>query len=282
MPILEDVQNPGIALVPERDCPYLWSRCRGLSRELSLPLAGPGSTETAPVMVVGEALKVRFPGRGAMKGGEDLWVEWAHLDVRSRAGRSRRQPMVRAIRGRTRYEGLPVVLDGTAGLGEDTWLLSSLGHCVLAVEEHPVVFALMRDAWARAGISRPWRTRRIRPVWGDTLGLLRTMTGQAAAGQREAGSLIPLPRPDVVYLDPMFPNRGQRKTAERKPLRLLRALLGDTQEETPELLSLALQAARFRVVVKRPLKAPGYACRVFAPNHRVFGRSVRYDVYTPD
>ena len=281
-PNVEHQQKPGITLVPERDCPHLWSRCRGLSRELSLPLAGPGGIEAAPIMVVGDALKVRFPGQGPKKGGEDLRVEWAHLDVRSRAGRNRRQPLVRAIRGRTRYDGLPVVLDGTAGLGEDTWLLSSLGHCVLAVEQHPVVFALMRDAWARTGISSPWRTRRIRPVWGDTLGLLRTMTGQPAAGHRQARSWSPVPRPDVVYLDPMFPNHGQRKTAERKPLRLLRTLLGDTLEEAPELLSLALEAARFRVVVKRPLKAPGYACQDFAPNHQVFGRSVRFDVYTPD
>jgi 16S rRNA (guanine1516-N2)-methyltransferase len=109
-------------------------------------------------------------------------------------------------------------------------------------------------------------------VWGDTRSLLQGMTGQVGSGRGL------LPRPDVVYLDPLFPGHEQRKTAERKPLRLLRAVVGQEPDE-PEILSLALAAARHRVVVKRPLKAPFFAPSERTPVHQVFGRRVRFDVY---
>jgi 16S rRNA (guanine1516-N2)-methyltransferase len=109
-------------------------------------------------------------------------------------------------------------------------------------------------------------------VWGDTCSLLQALAGQAGQGRGL------LPRPDVVYLDPMFPGHEKRKTAERKPLRLLRAVVGREPDE-PEMLGLALAAARDRVVVKRPLKAPFFAPSEWTPVHQVFGRSVRFDVY---
>ena len=79
--------------------------------------------------------------------------------------------------------------------------------------------------------------------------------------------------PDVVYLDPMFPTG--RKAAERKPLRVLRRLVGD-DADAGELLAAALRVAKRRVVVKRPLRADPLGAKPTA-THR--GKAARYDVY---
>jgi|GEM_PF-6658972 len=60
------------------------------------------------------------------------------------------------------------------------------------------------------------------------------------------------PAPEVVLIDPMFP--GERKTAERKAMAVLRWIAGD-DPDAEHLLSPALQTATRRVVVKRPRAA---------------------------
>ena len=82
-------------------------------------------------------------------------------------------------------------------------------------------------------------------------------------------------RPDVVYLDPMYPHRRKAALAG-KEMRLLRQLAGD-DDDAPELLVAALACARRRVVVKRPRRAPALAgppsgFQIVAPN-------TRFDVY---
>jgi 16S rRNA (guanine1516-N2)-methyltransferase len=42
------------------------------------------------------------------------------------------------------------VIDGTAGLGKDAFVLAGLGCKVTLVERHPVVVALLADGLARA------------------------------------------------------------------------------------------------------------------------------------
>jgi 16S rRNA (guanine1516-N2)-methyltransferase len=80
-------------------------------------------------------------------------------------------------------------------------------------------------------------------------------------------------RAEVVYLDPMYP--AGRKTAERKPLRTLRMLVGD-DSDAAGLLDAARKAAIRRVIVKRPLRAAPLAEK---PHHTHEGKAVRYDVY---
>jgi 16S rRNA (guanine1516-N2)-methyltransferase len=83
-------------------------------------------------------------------------------------------------------------------------------------------------------------------------------------------------RPDVIYLDPMFPDRS--KTADvKKEMRAFHLLVGK-DEDADALLDKALAAARYRVVVKRPRKSPFIAER--APSYQLEGKSSRYDIYT--
>ena len=84
-----------------------------------------------------------------------------------------------------------------------------------------------------------------------------------------------LPRPDVIYLDPMFPQRTINSATARKEATLLRGLVGD-DPDADELWDLACGHARKRVVVKRSRYAPALG-RV--PDLKVSGRAVRYDIY---
>jgi 16S rRNA (guanine1516-N2)-methyltransferase len=99
------------------------------------------------------------------------------------------------------------------------------------------------------------------------------------------------PKADVVYLDPMFPPRT-KSAAVKKGMQILHGLL-DTQQsddestnqrnlEESQLLELALQAAKVRVVVKRPIRATplgGDSSVTPRPSYDVEGSVNRWDVY---
>jgi len=88
------------------------------------------------------------------------------------------------------------------------------------------------------------------------------------------------PRPDVVYLDPMFPERTG-SAVPSKELRLLARIVGASQD-AETLLEAAVASGAPRVVVKRPRLAPTLSiARAAAPGMRLEGRSSRFDVYFP-
>lgn len=159
--------------------------------------------------------------------------------------------------------GKPDVADLTAGLGRDAFVLASLGCRVIMVERSPVVHALLRDGLKRAlacdDASVSEIASRMSLVHADGLDWL--------AGQGDAI--------DVVYLDPMFPER--RKSAKvKKAMRFFHDIVGDDRD-ADSLLEPARLASRRRVVVKRPAKAP-YLCDR-QPAWSVDGKSTRFDLY---
>ena len=158
---------------------------------------------------------------------------------------------------------LPWVVDATAGLGRDSWLLASLGCRVTAIERSPVVAELLREALRCAAVSDAKIAERIAVTCADATSWL---------GRQPRAS----DRPDVVYLDPMFPS-NRKGTLQKRRVRFLRRLVGP-DEDGSGLIQAALAAAQSRVVVKRPihgqLRYPGPVA-----THR--GKSVRYDVYVP-
>ena len=81
-------------------------------------------------------------------------------------------------------------------------------------------------------------------------------------------------KPQVIYLDPMFPQK-KKSSLPRKEMVLFRSLVGD-DTDSEELLQIALKTAKERVVVKRPLKS---APILKEPQHSFEGNSVRYDLY---
>lgn len=163
---------------------------------------------------------------------------------------------------------LPTVLDATAGLGSDAFVLASLGCPVNMLERVPEVRALLSDGLVMAR------------EWGQSHDgqLLRILDRMQLIGA-DAASYLPTvnddSRPDVVYLDPMFPLRS--KSAQvKKEMHVFHSLVG-TDLDADNLLDLALACARKRVVVKRPRIAPGLAAS--KPSYQLEGKSNRFDVY---
>lgn len=160
------------------------------------------------------------------------------------------------------------VLDATAGLGRDAFVLATLGARVTMTERHPVLYALLADGWQRACNSD-------QPEVTEIAQRMALRSGDA----RHLGLVDR--EWDVIYLDPMFPPRG--KSAKVKAdMQALHQLLGANTEpddvDDTILLQWALNQSPRRVVVKRPCHALPLTDR--APDHQWTGKANRYDVYT--
>jgi len=185
-------------------------------------------------------------------------VRFDDLPIRhGRIAVSKDEPLGRAFGPKVR-----TILDATAGLGHDAFLLACMGFEVTAVERSPVVAALFED-----GLRRAIEDGRLRVVAER----IRILAGDAR------DIMIRLEPHDAVYLDPMFPPKRKKAALAKKPMRLLRELVGD-DSDTRELFDAATRAARQRVVVKRADDAPPIAPK---PVASVPGKMVRYDIYSP-
>lgn len=168
--------------------------------------------------------------------------------------------LLKAIGGRR--DGLTVI-DATAGLGRDSLLLASYGAEVTLCERQPVVAALLADG-----------LRRGRTDDSDAVvSRMSLMEGSAVAFLSAAGAE---PLADVIYLDPMFPESG-KSALVKKEMQMFHQLVG-RDDDADALLTAALGAARYRVVVKRPPRAP-VIDGPRAPQFSIDGKAVRFDVY---
>lgn len=165
---------------------------------------------------------------------------------------------------------LPTVLDGTAGLGRDAFVLASLGCYVQMVERHPVVAALLED-----GLERAKQDSEIGAWVSERVTLLHASSHDALHKLANDGHFC---QPDVVYLDPMYPHpESKKKTAlVKKEMRVFQSLVG-ADKDADDLLAPALQLASKRVVVKRPDYAPWLAEQ--KPSMAIETKKNRFDVY---
>lgn len=156
----------------------------------------------------------------------------------------------------------PLVLDATAGLGRDAFVLAELGCSVSLIERQPLIAALLEDGLQRASTDpavAPIITR-MRLICGNAIERMATWEDEP---------------PQVIYLDPMFPHR-EKSALVKKEMRLFRPLAGN-DDDAPALLAAALQLASHRVVVKRPRKAPPIGGQ--EPGYVLEGKSSRFDIY---
>lgn len=181
---------------------------------------------------------------------------------RRKFGGGRGEAVAKAVGIKGSY--LPDVVDATAGLGRDAFVLASLGCKVRMLERNPVVAALLDD-----GLARGYRDAEIGPWLRERMTLLH------------ASSLTALselsPKPEVVYLDPMYPHK-QKSALVKKEMRVFQTLVG-ADEDADGLLEPARLLAKKRVVVKRPDYAPPLAEVV--TQSAVTTKSHRFDIYPP-
>ena len=195
-----------------------------------------------------------------------ICADWTTPDLARRIEAGKRQALARAIGlHKTRVEGEPQlrVLDATAGLGRDGYVLAALGAQVTLAERSTEVYALLRDAHRRALLLEAHRraAERIDIIEGDAHALLAGAANHA--------------RWDVIYLDPMYPDDG-KAALPSKEMQILRDLTGG-DADADALLAPALSSARLRVVVKRPSKAPWLSGS--KPSMAIEGTQLRFDVY---
>jgi 16S rRNA (guanine1516-N2)-methyltransferase len=180
---------------------------------------------------------------------------------RLKHGGGRSQALARAIGLKKGWQ--PSVIDVTAGLGRDGFILAHLGCHVHMLERSPILAVMLEDGLQRAkrALQTAETANRIRFTKADSKEFLQNIKQQD--------------RPDVIYLDPMYPERTKSRLV-KKEMRILRVLAGDDQD-AGELLKIALHCARNRVVVKRPRLAPILGDTV--PSHAITGKTSRFDVY---
>jgi 16S rRNA (guanine1516-N2)-methyltransferase len=189
------------------------------------------------------------------------------VDHRRKFGGGKGQMIARAVGVKAGV--YPHVLDATAGLGKDAFVLATLGCKVQLLERSPVVHALLDDGLSRARSFAEAEDR-------ELLATLSRMELLASDSRDYLQAMKADEYPDVVYLDPMFPDR--QKTADvKKEMRAFHSLVGK-DEDAGDLLDLALSRAHYRVVVKRPRKSPTLNQKV--PSYQLEGKSSRYDIYT--
>ncbi|XQW86912.1 class I SAM-dependent methyltransferase [Thalassotalea piscium] len=201
-----------------------------------------------------ELVKLDEPKLGAIRVD---FVEGA-VAHRRKFGGGRGQDIAKAIG--LKHGFTPHVLDATAGLGRDAFVLASLGCQVTMMERMPVVAALLENGLERASLNSEVRdiVERISLVFSSSI---------------ENMDLVA--PPDVIYLDPMYPHR-EKSAAVKKEMRVFQALVGEDLD-ADALLAPALKLAKYRVVVKRPSYAEPLA--ELKPATSIKMKKNRFDVY---
>jgi 16S rRNA (guanine1516-N2)-methyltransferase len=155
----------------------------------------------------------------------------------------------------------PSVIDATAGLGRDSFLLASLGANVTLLERSAEVHALLERGLETA--------RAAGPELAEIISRMTLIHG-------DARDILPRLHADAVMVDPMHPAR--KKTAlVKKEMRLLRQLVG-TDPDVLDLMQAALACNCKRVVLKWPLRADPIP-ELRKPSYQILGKTVRYDVF---
>jgi len=178
---------------------------------------------------------------------------------RFRSGGGRRQALPRAIGMKGNVN--PCVVDATAGLGRDAFLLASLGASVILIERSEEVYHQLAAGMARA--------RTVGQEFARIMDRMRLLFG-------DARELLPSLTPEIILVDPMHPPRTKSAQVKNE-MRIIREIVG-TDDDSVALMEIALATARKRVVLKWPRRADPMA-GIIAPSHQIIGKSVRYDVF---
>lgn len=257
---MDSIVNPPAKIAVLSTDPELQKMAKSVGRKLSLPLAKSLEENYELFLLVDpQGLSLQLKAT-PMPGPISVDFVGGNLGHRRKFGLSRQQIFARAIG--IKNKALKVI-DATAGLGRDTFFLACLGCEVRAIEKNPILMALLEDGYHR-GLSNADVGKiladKVRLVHADAIEYFK--------------NLKPSDRPDVIYIDPMFPEK--KKTAlSPKEMQTLQALIGTDEDPLP-LLEAALQTATSRVIVKRPLKSKQVKPGV---SHSYTGKSVRYDLY---
>ncbi|MCB1827423.1 MAG: class I SAM-dependent methyltransferase [Coxiellaceae bacterium] len=233
------------------------STAEQLAAELSLPVVTEEQGD-ACLLVTESGLALSLPHSRLSPINVDFLG--GQLGHRRAYGGGKGQLIAKAV-GLQKTKALTVV-DVTAGLGKDAFVLATLGCRVTMIERSPIMCALLQD-----GLTRFYQDPR-----SDQIQLSLLCQNSIVYLQQLDK------KPDVIYIDPMYPERT-KSSLVKKEMRMIKTIVGD-DVDADALLFAALGKAQKRVVVKRPKGAPSLAGK--KPSHVYAGKSIRYDVYIGD
>lgn len=228
-----------------------------LASELGLPYTSDVAKYDYVLMLRPEHLALQKPGL------PPFYIDFlsGKISYRARLTSFRKELLAKAIGLKPKDN--PFIVDATAGLGRDSFILASLGFQVTMLERSAIFYALLKDA-----LERATQDKKIKPII-ERLNLINT---DAIIWLK---NLPTSKKPDVIYLDPMFPER-KKSASVKKEMVIMQELLGKCSDDV-ELFHQAISCASKRIVVKRPKLAPNIGDH--APNFSMKGKANRFDVY---
>ncbi len=171
-----------------------------------------------------------------------------------------KQPLAKAIG--IKKSQRPTVLDATAGLGGDAYLLAALGCKVWLCERNPVIATLLKDA-----IQRAKANHQTSQLFSNSMLFSGATLDDAQQSLDET--------PEVIYLDPMYPKPTKKRSANvKKEMQIMRTLLAP-DIDAADWLKKARNWSK-KVVVKRPTWAKPLATDVHGC---VESKNHRYDIF---
>jgi len=178
---------------------------------------------------------------------------------RLKYGRGRGQNLAKAVG--MKFNKNRNIIDATAGLGYDSFILASIGAKVTLIERSQKMYELLQngiDEGKSFGGEIEKIINRMELVFGDSKDILPKLT------------------PEVIMIDTMYKDR--KKTAlVKNNMRLVREIVGPDSDYI-ELLKVALNCAKNRVVLKQPRYAEPIK-EIRKCSHQILGKTIRYDIF---
>lgn len=205
-------------------------------------------------------LRLDSDGLALISDGQVLKGDFTHLLPRLKSNNLSKELLVRAAKIKASTNDLTAI-DATAGLGEDSLLLAAAGFHVKLYERNPIIYELLNDTLRRAAKIPELAdiVERMTLFYGDSICAMKCLEAS----------------PDVVLLDPMFPER-QKSALVKKKLQMIQKLEIPCVDEI-ELIKTAMNTKPKKLIIKRPPKGPYLAG--LKPDYSTTGKAVRFDCF---
>jgi 16S rRNA (guanine1516-N2)-methyltransferase len=178
---------------------------------------------------------------------------------RLKYGKGRGQNLAKAVG--FKFNKNRTIIDATAGLGYDAFILASLGANVTLIERSEKIYDLLKAAISEAklyGGEISKIVNRMELLFGDSKDILPNIA------------------PEVVLIDTMYKER-KKSALVKSDMRLVRKIVGSDSDHV-DLINVALKNASKRVVIKQPRYAETLD-NIKGCSHQILGKTIRYDVY---
>ena len=205
-------------------------------------------------------LRLDAEGLSLLSEGQMLKGDFVRLLPRLKWNNLSKELLVRAARIKDHTHTLTAI-DATAGLGEDSLLLAAAGFQVKLYERNPIIYELLGDALKRAAKT---------PELAEIVARMQLFHEDSIQAMKRLEA-----SPDVILLDPMFPER-QKSALVKKKLQMIQKLEFPCVDEE-ELILSAMKAGPKKLIIKRPPKGPYLAG--IKPDYSLTGKAVRFDCF---